>query len=108
MRTAMTRSPLITLNNGTKMPALGLGVLDRSTRELTADAVEAAIVNGHRLIDTAASYLSERQVGDGLISPHSGVTSSTAASRTSLRTPSRTSGTAWLVSGGAWRVGPSY
>jgi diketogulonate reductase-like aldo/keto reductase len=38
------RSRLITLNNGLKMPALGLGVLDRSTRELTASAVEAAIV----------------------------------------------------------------
>jgi diketogulonate reductase-like aldo/keto reductase len=59
-------SPLITLNNGVKMPALGLGVLGRETRELTAGAVEAAIAAGYRLIDTAASYLNERQVGEGL------------------------------------------
>ena len=59
-------SPLITLNNGTKMPTLGLGVLDRPARELTASAVAAAIGVGYRLIDTAASYLNEREVGEGL------------------------------------------
>jgi diketogulonate reductase-like aldo/keto reductase len=62
----MNTSPRIELNNGTRMPALGLGVLDRSTRELTAGAVETAIRNGYRLIDTAASYLNERGVGEGL------------------------------------------
>lgn len=62
----MKKSPLITLNNGTAMPALGLGVLDRPTRQLTAGAVEAAIAAGYRLIDTAASYLNEREVGEGL------------------------------------------
>lgn len=61
------KSPLITLNNGAKMPALGLGVLGRETRELTTGAVEAAIANGYRLIDTAAAYLNERQVGEGLV-----------------------------------------
>jgi 2,5-diketo-D-gluconate reductase A len=61
------RSPLITLNNGVKMPALGLGVLGREARELTARAVQAAIANGYRLIDTAASYLNERDVGEGLV-----------------------------------------
>jgi 2,5-diketo-D-gluconate reductase A len=60
------RSPLLTLNNGVTMPALGLGVLGRESRELTADAVETAIATGYRLIDTAASYLNERQVGEGL------------------------------------------
>jgi len=62
----MKKSPLITLNNGTAIPALGLGVLDRPTRQLTAGAVEAAIAAGYRLIDTAASYLNEREVGEGL------------------------------------------
>jgi len=61
------RSPLLRLNNGVTMPALGLGVLARETRELTADAVETAIATGYRLIDTAASYLNERQVGEGLV-----------------------------------------
>jgi diketogulonate reductase-like aldo/keto reductase len=59
-------SPRITLNNGIRMPALGLGVLDRANRESTAAAVAAAIAHGYRLIDTAASYLNERQVGEGL------------------------------------------
>src|SRR5262249_52464948 len=62
----MKKSPLITLNNGTAMPALGLGVLDRPTRQLTAGAVEAAIAAGYRLIDTAVSYLNEQEVGEGL------------------------------------------
>ena len=55
----------ITLNNGVKMPALGIGVF-LTTREQTAGAVESAINNGYRLIDTAAAYLNERQVGEGI------------------------------------------
>jgi diketogulonate reductase-like aldo/keto reductase len=62
----MTDSLLITLNNGTRMPALGLGVLGREAPELVAPAVERAIATGYRLIDTAASYGNERQVGEGL------------------------------------------
>jgi diketogulonate reductase-like aldo/keto reductase len=58
-------SPLITLNNGVRMPALGLGVF-RSPPEETAGAVEAAIASGYRLIDTAAMYDNERQVGTGI------------------------------------------
>ena len=60
------RSPLITLNNGVTMPALGLGVLNRSAPERTADAVACAIAHGYRLIDTAASYANERLVGEGI------------------------------------------
>lgn len=60
------KSLLITLNNGVAMPALGLGVLDRSAIAQTARAVETAIANGYRLIDTAASYGNERQVGEGI------------------------------------------
>src|SRR3954447_12093460 len=40
-------SPLITLNNGVQMPALGLGVLNRDAPERTADAVECAIADGY-------------------------------------------------------------
>src|SRR5436190_21857628 len=47
------------------MPALGLGVF-QSAPEETAAAVESAITYGYRLIDTAAAYLNERQVGEGL------------------------------------------
>jgi diketogulonate reductase-like aldo/keto reductase len=57
-------SPLITLNNGVQMPALGFGTLDRGSPERVAGAVEAALAAGYRLIDTAASYAVERQVGE--------------------------------------------
>jgi diketogulonate reductase-like aldo/keto reductase len=59
------RSPLLTLNNGVQIPALGLGVF-QSTPEETVTAVESAIPQGYRLIDTAASYSNERQVGGGM------------------------------------------
>jgi diketogulonate reductase-like aldo/keto reductase len=58
-------SPYLDLNNGVKMPQLGLGVF-LSPKEQTADAVVAAIEQGYRLIDTAAVYGNERQVGEGL------------------------------------------
>jgi diketogulonate reductase-like aldo/keto reductase len=58
-------SPRLTLNNGIEMPALGLGVF-LSPPEQTAAAVEAAINAGYRLIDTAAAYFNERQVGEGI------------------------------------------
>jgi diketogulonate reductase-like aldo/keto reductase len=59
------KSPLIKLNNGVEMPAFGLGVF-QSPPEQTTGAVEAAIANGYRLIDTAAAYFNERQVGEAL------------------------------------------
>lgn len=66
------RSPLTTLNNGVEMPALGLGVYQSSPEE-TAAAAETAIANGYRLIDTAAAYLNERQVGEGIGIRRSGI-----------------------------------
>lgn len=62
---AKSTSPLLTLNNGVQMPALGLGVFQSSPEETTG-AVESAIAQGYRLIDTAAAYFNERQVGEGL------------------------------------------
>jgi len=61
----MSKSTLITLNNGVRL-ALGFGTLDRSAVEQAAGAVQYAIANGYRLIDTAASYGDERQVGEGI------------------------------------------
>lgn len=57
--------PQIKLNNGVEMPALGLGVF-LASQEQTAGAVETAIATGYRLIDTAAAYNNERQVGEGI------------------------------------------
>jgi diketogulonate reductase-like aldo/keto reductase len=58
-------NPTIRLNNGTKMPALGLGVY-QSSQEETAAVVSTALQTGYRLIDTAAAYQNEKQVGDGI------------------------------------------
>ena len=65
MPTTSERSPLLTLNNGVQIPALGLGVF-QTPPEQTVTAVESAIAHGYRLIDTAASYFNERQVGEGM------------------------------------------
>src|SRR5438874_2616526 len=55
----------ITLNNGVEMPALGFGVFQTPPDE-TRDAVRAALGAGYRLIDTAAAYGNERQVGEAV------------------------------------------
>src|SRR6266571_7964927 len=56
---------VINLNNGVELPALGLGVF-QSPPEETVGAVEAALAIGYRLIDTAAAYGNEREVGEGI------------------------------------------
>ena len=61
----MTSSPRISLNNGVQLPALGLGVFQSPPAE-TVVAVEAAIASGYRLLDTAAAYGNEREVGEGI------------------------------------------
>ncbi|MCS5732955.1 aldo/keto reductase [Herbiconiux sp. CPCC 203386] len=58
-------SPTITLNDGHTMPQLGLGVYKTTDAEAT-HAVSFALQHGYRLVDTAAMYLNERGVGDGV------------------------------------------
>jgi diketogulonate reductase-like aldo/keto reductase len=55
----------ITLNNGVEIPALGYGVFQTPPEETVASVAEALRV-GYRLIDTAASYFNEREVGEGI------------------------------------------
>jgi diketogulonate reductase-like aldo/keto reductase len=55
----------VTLNNGVEMPALGFGVFQTPPETTTASVAEALRV-GYRLIDTAASYFNEREVGEGI------------------------------------------
>lgn len=55
----------ITLNNGVEIPALGLGVLQSEGAQATS-AVSTALQTGYRLIDTAAAYFNEREVGQGI------------------------------------------
>jgi diketogulonate reductase-like aldo/keto reductase len=61
----MSANPSITLNNGVEMPLLGFGVFQSPPAE-TAAAVEAALGVGYQLVDTAASYGNEREVGEGI------------------------------------------
>lgn len=55
----------ITLNNGNKMPMVGIGVFE-IPKEQTARCVYDALEVGYRLIDTAQAYYNEEQVGDGI------------------------------------------
>ena len=54
-----------TLNNDVVMPALGLGVFQTPPDETRA-AVLAALGGDYRMIDTAAAYRNERQVGEAV------------------------------------------
>jgi 2,5-diketo-D-gluconate reductase A len=63
--TSTQMTPRLQLNNGIEMPALGLGVFQTSPED-TGGAVEAALAAGYRLIDTAAAYGNEREVGAGI------------------------------------------
>lgn len=60
-----TTTIMLTLKGGVAMPVLGLGVF-QSPPEATTAAVKTAITDGYRLIDTAASYDNEREVGEGI------------------------------------------
>ena len=55
----------ITLNNGVEMPAIGLGVF-QTPPDATTAAVEEALRVGYRHVDTAAAYMNERGVGEGI------------------------------------------
>ena len=55
----------VCLNNGVHMPAIGFGVYQIPNSE-TEEAVMNALEIGYRLIDTAASYFNEREVGQAV------------------------------------------
>lgn len=56
----------VKLNNGVEMPKLGFGVFQMTDAKECERAVIDAIESGYRLIDTAASYQNENQVGNAL------------------------------------------
>lgn len=56
----------VKLNNGIEMPLLGFGVFQMTDAAECERAVIDAINIGYRLIDTAASYQNETQVGNAL------------------------------------------
>ncbi|MGG4340844.1 aldo/keto reductase [Paenibacillus lautus] len=55
-----------TLNNGVKMPWLGLGVWKTKEGEEVIQSVKSAIAAGYRSIDTAAVYGNEEGVGQAI------------------------------------------
>lgn len=56
----------VTLNNGLRMPIAGFGVFQIPDAKDCQRSVVDAIEVGYRLIDTAASYMNEEAVGQGL------------------------------------------
>ena len=61
----MNQQIYTTLNNGVKMPLLGLGVYDMYRKE-AEEAVTNALQIGYRLIDTAAMYRNETEIGNAI------------------------------------------
>ena len=55
-----------TLQNGLKMPMEGFGVFQARDKEECKRSVLDAIRTGYRLIDTAAFYENEKEVGEGI------------------------------------------
>ncbi|KAG9508437.1 Aldo-keto reductase family 1 member B1, partial [Fragariocoptes setiger] len=62
---AVQKTPYLVLNDGNKMPMLGLGTWNAQGQELK-DAVKTAIYSGYRHIDTATNYKNERLVGEAI------------------------------------------
>lgn len=61
-----TESKYFTLNNGMKMPCLGLGVFRNKDPKECENSIICAIENGYRMIDTAAVYGNEQAVGNAV------------------------------------------
>ncbi|MFL5778453.1 MAG: aldo/keto reductase [Chloroflexota bacterium] len=61
----LSTQPNLSLNNGVQLPAIGFGVF-QTPPDVTQAAVEEALRVGYRMIDTAASYGNEREVGAGI------------------------------------------
>ncbi|MEG8980322.1 aldo/keto reductase [Priestia megaterium] len=53
----------VTLNNGVEMPILGFGVYQIDDEDVCEESVYNALMEGYRLIDTAAVYENEEAVG---------------------------------------------
>lgn len=60
-----TKVPQITLNDGTKVPCIGIGTFgsDRFTADEVSEAVAGAIRAGYRMLDCAACYGNEKEIG---------------------------------------------
>jgi len=61
-----TGQPVITMNNGVDIPALGFGVWQMEDLQECENAVIKAIETGYRMIDTASIYQNETAVGNAV------------------------------------------
>lgn len=61
-----TGQPVVILNNGVDIPALGFGVWQMENLVQCEEAVVKAIQTGYRMIDTAAIYQNETAVGQAV------------------------------------------
>ena len=62
----LTIDTKVELNNGVEMPIFGLGLYQTRKGKETQDAVYYALEAGYRLIDTAAMYGNEEDVGEAV------------------------------------------
>ena len=62
----MNLNSRFTLNDGNKIPALGLGVFQSPRGVITQEAVINALNNSYRHIDTAKIYANEQDVGTAI------------------------------------------
>lgn len=62
-----TQEKVFTLNNGLKMPSIGLGVLFAKNDGEVEGAVVSALQSGYRKIDTASAYQNEQGVGNAML-----------------------------------------
>src|SRR3972149_798242 len=54
------------LNNGIEIPRLGLGTYNITRKKDVDRAIHSALEAGYRLIDTAAAYYNEREIGEAI------------------------------------------
>ncbi|KAJ7741446.1 Aldo keto reductase [Mycena maculata] len=80
----MPASTSVKLNTGADMPTVGLGTW-KSAPGAVEHAVEFALKNGYKSIDTAAAYQNETEVGEGIAA--SGVARATIFLTTKLDNP---------------------
>lgn len=59
--------PYVTLNNGVKMPSLGLGTFLATEGNLKDVVIHAVCELGYRNIDTATIYGNEEIIGEALV-----------------------------------------
>jgi diketogulonate reductase-like aldo/keto reductase len=57
---------IVTLNNGVEMPILGFGVFQITDAKECEQCVYDALMEGYRMIDTAAAYQNEEAVGKAI------------------------------------------